>query len=85
MDADQKFFAFVNGWASKRGCTFVVEGYDGRECDHLIDGMAADDVWGWMLPNGTTVPNDTFLGALFGVRTMGNSSLHGKHSQKHDK
>lgn len=64
MDADQKFFAFVNEWASKRGCTFVVEGYDGRECDHLIDGMAADDVWGWMLPNGTTVPNDTFFGCV---------------------
>lgn len=64
MDADQKFFAFINQWASSQGLTFVEQGCDGREAEHLIDGMAVDDVWGWMLPEGVTEVSDDFFGCI---------------------
>mgnify|MGYP006867959372 FL=1 len=64
MDADQKFFAFIEQWAKKQNCTFVEQGCDGRESDHLIDGMAADDVWGWLLPKGVTETSDEHFGCI---------------------
>ena len=64
MDADQKFFAFIMQWAKERKCTFIVHGCDGRESDHLIDGMAADDVWGWLLPEGIAEPSDEHFGCV---------------------
>lgn len=64
MDADQKFFHFLSKWAKERNCTFVEQGCDGRESDHLIDGMAADDVWGWLLPEGVTEPSDEYFGCI---------------------
>lgn len=64
MNADQKFFAFIERWAKERKCTFVEQGCDGRESDHLIDGMAADDVWGWLLPEGVTEISDAYFGCI---------------------
>lgn len=64
MDADQKFFACIRQWAKKQNCTFVEQGCDGRESDHLIDGMAADDVWGWLLPENTTELSDEYFGCI---------------------
>lgn len=48
MNPDQKFFAFIQAWARKRNCRFEIENFDGRESPDLIDGMAVDDVWGWL-------------------------------------
>ncbi len=52
MDPDTKFLDFIEKWAGEQGCRFIVENYDGRESDSLIDGMAVDDVWGWLLQEG---------------------------------
>lgn len=57
MDSDQRFFFYIRKWAEKN-CTFVAQGCDGRESSHLIDGMDADDVWGWLLPKGITRISD---------------------------
>lgn len=64
MDADQKFFNFVQEWAKNRKCTFVEQGCDGRESSRLIDGMAADDIWGWLLPDGVSEPTDEHFGCV---------------------
>lgn len=64
MNADQKFFNFVQKWARERKCTFIEQGYDGRESDHLIDDMSADDIWGWLLPEGTTETSDEHFGCI---------------------
>ena len=50
MDPDQKFIAFVYKWAKQHKCTFVIDDFDGHESPDLIDGMAVDDVWGWLFP-----------------------------------
>lgn len=65
-DADQKFDDFLQEWAKRKGCTFVVEAFDGRESDEPIDGMNPDDVWGWLLPNGTTERTDDNFDDNFG-------------------
>lgn len=64
MNPDQKFFDFVQQWAKKRGWTFEIQACDGRESSDLIDGMAVDDVWGWMLPEGTAEKNNDNFGCL---------------------
>lgn len=64
MDADQKFIAFIDEWAKQRGCTFEIENFDGRESPDLIDGMAVDDVWGWLLPEGVTEKDDEHFGCI---------------------
>ena len=64
MTAEQKFMAFLHEWAKKKRCTFVEESPDQHECDHLIDGMATVDTWGWLLPEGTTEKNDDFFGCV---------------------
>lgn len=64
MNPDQKFLMFVQEWAKKRGCTFVAQGCDGRESPELIDGMAVDDVWGWLLPKGIFETEDKFFGCV---------------------
>lgn len=64
MDADQKFMAFVQEWARAQNCTFEVENFDGREPPEPIDGMAVDDVWGWLLPEGVTKPDDDYFGCV---------------------
>lgn len=64
MDPDQKFFEFIKTWAKERGCNFVPQGCDGRESPELIDGMAADDVWGWLLPIGVTETADEYFGLI---------------------
>ena len=75
MDADQKFFLFVDEWAKSRGCKFVAQGCDGRECDHLIDGMAVDDVWGWMLPKGVKDTTDDKFGCVVWHEVNGHLTL----------
>lgn len=62
MNPDQKFFEFIGQWARDRGCTFEPQACDGRES--MIDGMAIDDVWGWLLPEGVTEKDDTHFGCL---------------------
>lgn len=64
MNPDQKFFNFIDNWAAAQGCVFIEQGCDGRESADLIDGMAADDVWGWLLPKGVTEKNDDFFGCI---------------------
>lgn len=64
MDPDQKFNLFLDQWAAAQGCTFVIQGYDGRESIELIDGMAVDDVWGWLLPKGVTQRTDEHFGCV---------------------
>ena len=64
VNPDQKFFDFINRWAAAQGCTFIEQGCDGRESPALIDGMAADDVWGWLLPEGITQKSDEFFGCI---------------------
>ena len=64
MTPDQKFFNFISEWASARNCTFIEQGCDGRESTDLIDGMAVDDVWGWLLPEGETEKSDEFFGCI---------------------
>ena len=64
LDADQKFFFFIQKWAEERKCTFEAESCDGRESPELIDGMAVDDVWGWLLPEGVSEREDEYYGCL---------------------
>lgn len=64
MNPDQKFFEFLKAWAEKQGCVFIPQACDGRESPTLIDGMAVDDVWGWLLPNGTTKRDDQHFGLV---------------------
>lgn len=64
MNAEQKFYEYIQKWASGKRCTFVEQGCDGRESDHLIDGMSADDVWGWLLPEGVTDVSDEYFGCI---------------------
>lgn len=64
MNPDQKFFAFIQAWAKKRNCRFEIENFDGRESPELIDGMAVDDVWGWLLREGETEMTDDNFGCL---------------------
>ena len=61
MNPDQKFFEFIKQWARDRGCTFEPQACDGRES--MIDGMAIDDVWGWLLPEGVTEKDDAHFEA----------------------
>lgn len=62
MNPDQKFFEFIKRWARDRGCTFEPQACDGRES--MIDGMAVDDVWGWLLPEGAAEKGDAHFGCL---------------------
>lgn len=62
MDPDQKFIAFVYKWAKQHKCTFVIDDFDGHESPDLIDWMAVDDVWGWLLPEGVTEKDDDYFG-----------------------
>lgn len=64
MDADQKFISFIKDWARKRNCQFEIENFDGRESPALINGMAVDDVWGWLLQEGETKMTDDNFGCL---------------------
>ena len=43
---------FLHDWAKSKGFTLIIDVCDGRESSDLIDGMAVDDVWCWLLPNG---------------------------------
>ena len=43
---------------------FEIENFDGRESPDLIDGMAVDDVWGWLLPEGVTEKDDDHFGCV---------------------
>ena len=78
MDADQKFVLFVEEWAKNMNCTFVVQGFDGRESEHLIDGMAADDIWGWMLPRGVKKTSDEYFGCVVWSKNNGHLELKWK-------
>lgn len=74
MDPDQKFYNFIQEWARKQGCTLIVDACDGRESEDLIDGMAVDDVWGWLLREGETEKTEENFGCLeWSVR---NGKLH---------
>lgn len=64
MNPDQKFFEYIGEWARSQKCTFIEQGCDGRESYKLIDGMAADDVWGWLLPEGVKTPEDKYFGCI---------------------
>lgn len=64
MNPDQKFVTFLEQWAAARGCTFEVDNYDGRESPDLIDGMAVDDVWGWLLPEEVKERTDDTYGCV---------------------
>lgn len=50
MDADQKFFEFVQARAAQMRSAFILHAFEGRESDEPIDGMAVDDVSGWLVP-----------------------------------
>ncbi|MEG1515147.1 MAG: hypothetical protein RSD95_09710 [Clostridia bacterium] len=50
MDADQKFHEFLQRHAANMGCRFMADTFEGRESDEPIDGMAVDDVSGWLVP-----------------------------------
>ena len=69
-EADAKFNDFIHQWAAERGCKFIIENFDGRESPELIDGMAVDDVWGWMIPGNMEEPkegekpDDEFFGCI---------------------
>ena len=63
MDADQRFAVFIDGWAAERNSVFITDSFDGRESPELIDGMAVDDVRGWLIPNGSA-KDDRFFGCL---------------------
>ncbi len=76
MSPDTKFILFVEEWAKKRGCTFEIETFDGREAPDLIDGMEVDDVWGWLLPDGTTEKTDDIFGCLEWSVKDGKLELH---------
>lgn len=78
MDPDQKFMKFVAEWASARHCTFEVETFDGNESPDLIDGMAVDDVWGWLLPVGTTEKTDEHYGCIEWKNNAGHLILEWK-------
>ena len=56
-NAEKRFFEFLNAWAEAQGCTFEIETFDVREADPPIDGMAAVDTWGWLIPKGV-YPDD---------------------------
>ena len=62
MDPDQRLFEFLMKWAEQMGCTFIVQACDGNEPDDLIDGMAVDDVWGWLVPMENPVKSDQYFG-----------------------
>ena len=64
MDADQRFAAFIDQWAAKQGCRFITQACDGRESPDLIDGMAVDDVWGWLLRPGEAEATDDNFGCI---------------------
>ena len=64
MNPDQKFFNYIAKWAADHGCTFEIESYDGHESPDLIDGMAVDDVWGWLVPIGVSKNEDEHYGCL---------------------
>ena len=64
MDPDQKFIAFIEEWAEKQGCDFIIEDFDGHESPELIDGMAVDGVWGWLVPKGVTEKSDEYFGCV---------------------
>lgn len=64
MDSDQKFLRFIENWAKTEEFQFVPQGCDGRESPELIDGMAVDDVWGWLLPEWETELNDEHFGCV---------------------
>lgn len=64
MDPDQKFMEFVKQWAAAQHCTFAVETFDGNESPDLIDGMAVDDVWGWLIPEGVANKTDENYGCI---------------------
>ena len=81
LDPDQRYFEFVTSWANERGFDFVPEGYDGRESPELIDGMAADDVWGWLLPQGSKELNDECFGYLKWSNENGKLCLEWKDSE----
>lgn len=63
-DPDQLFSDFLQQWAARQGCTFLVDAFDGRESNMLINGMAVDDVWGWLLPSGISEPSEDFFGCV---------------------
>lgn len=64
MDPDQKFLRFIEMWAAERESKFTPQACDGRESPELIAGMAVDDVWGWLLPEGETELKDEYFGCL---------------------
>lgn len=64
MNPDQKFFAFITGWAKDRNCIFIPQACDGRESPDLVEGMAVDDVWGWLLPEGVTKKDNEHFGCI---------------------
>lgn len=64
MNPDQKFHAFLMDWAQKQGRRLVIQTCDGRESPDLIDGMAVDDVWGWLLPEGATDKSEDDFGCV---------------------
>lgn len=64
MDPDQKFLRFIEEWAIEKGFKFIPQACDGRESPELINGMAVDDVWGWLLPEGETELKDEYFGCM---------------------
>lgn len=82
MNTDQKFFFFIKKWAEERKCTFDVESCDGRESPEWIDGMAVDDVWGWLLPEGVSEHKDEYYGCLEWKVEGGKLQLHWNTERK---
>lgn len=60
--ADIKFSIFLEEWAISQGMIFDIESFDGRE--DFIDGMAVDDVWGWLLKSKNEPHTDDNFGVV---------------------
>lgn len=61
MDADQKYIDYVERWAKEQGKRFIIENFDARET--MFEGMAAADVWGWLISEDER-PDDSRFGLL---------------------
>ena len=76
MNGEQLFIRRVEQWAREQNCTFVIGDPDGHESDHLIDGMSAFDLWGWLLPKGVTEASDDYFGCVVWEEKDGHLLLH---------
>jgi len=62
---EKRYFDFIEQWADAQDCAFEIQTFDAREADPPIDGMAAVDTWGWLIPKGVQpVDRDEYFGIV---------------------